>query len=58
MQSYYMEDVTMKSKRGQMLSLEVPGLAEKRPSLVSGDFIFAELASDGETSSPRYQACL
>ncbi|KAL1543276.1 RNA helicase [Salvia divinorum] len=46
MQSYYMEDVTMKSKRGQMLSLEVPGLAEKRPSLVSGDFIFAELASD------------
>ncbi|XP_047983533.1 probable RNA helicase SDE3 isoform X1 [Salvia hispanica] len=55
MQSYYMEDVTMKSKRGQMLSLEVPGLAEKRPSLVSGDFIFAELASDGETSSPRYQ---
>ncbi|KAL1543277.1 RNA helicase [Salvia divinorum] len=55
MQSYYMEDVTMKSKRGQMLSLEVPGLAEKRPSLVSGDFIFAELASDRETSSPRYQ---
>ncbi|KAG6428037.1 hypothetical protein SASPL_112285 [Salvia splendens] len=57
MQSYYMEGVTMKSKRGgQMLSLEVPGLAEKRPSLVTGDYIFAKLAFDDETSSTRYQA--
>lgn len=56
MRSYYMEGVTMKSKRGQMLSLEVPGLAEKRPSLVSGDYIFARLSFDGETSRDAYQA--
>ncbi|XP_057771655.1 probable RNA helicase SDE3 [Salvia miltiorrhiza] len=54
MQSYSMEGVTMKSK-GQMLCLEVPGLAEKRPSLIAGDFIFAKLASDDETSGIHHQ---
>ncbi|KAH6808908.1 P-loop containing nucleoside triphosphate hydrolases superfamily protein [Perilla frutescens var. frutescens] len=51
MRAYDMEGVTMKQKnnRMQMLSLEVPGLAEKRPSLVNGDFIFAKLANGDET---------
>lgn len=56
MRSYDMEGVTMKNRR-QMLALEVPGLAEKRPSLVSGDYIFAKLAFEDGTSTPAYQAC-
>lgn len=55
MRSYDMENVGMKSRR-QMLALEVPGLAEKRPSLVSGDFIFVKLATDDEAWKP-YQVC-
>ncbi|TVU48310.1 hypothetical protein EJB05_07943 [Eragrostis curvula] len=43
MRSYDMEGVSMK-RRGRSLSLEVPGLAERRPSLVQGDFIFARHA--------------
>ncbi|KAK3150548.1 hypothetical protein QOZ80_3AG0234620 [Eleusine coracana subsp. coracana] len=49
MRSYDMEGVSMK-RRGRNLSLEVPGLAEKRPSLVQGDYIFARHAgSDART---------
>lgn len=55
MRSYDMENVSMKSRR-QMLALEVPGLAEKRPSLVSGDFIFVRLATADEAWKP-YQVC-
>lgn len=53
MKARHMENVTMK-RRGQFLSLEVPGLAEKRPSLVHGDFIFAKFACEdqGENSYP------
>lgn len=47
MRSYDMENVSMKTRR-LMLSLEVPGLSEKRPSLVNGDFIFVKLATDDE----------
>lgn len=51
-----MESVNMKSKGSHFLTLEVPGLAEKRPSLVYGDFIFAKLASgDANDTSPPYQ---
>ncbi|KAL3828774.1 hypothetical protein ACJIZ3_017576 [Penstemon smallii] len=50
MRAYDMECVTMKSKRKHFLSLEVPGLAEKRPSLVNGDHIFVKLASEDETA--------
>lgn len=42
MLGYSMEEVTMKRKGNHYLSLMVPGLAEKRPSLVSGDFIFVK----------------
>ncbi|GER34276.1 P-loop containing nucleoside triphosphatehydrolases superfamily protein [Striga asiatica] len=46
MRAYDMECVTLKRKWNQFLSLEVPGLAEKRPSLVSGDSIYVKLASE------------
>lgn len=51
MRAYDMENVSMK-RRGLYLSLEVPGLAERRPSLVHGDFIFARHAYDGGTDQP------
>ncbi|KAF5738652.1 RNA helicase SDE3 family protein [Tripterygium wilfordii] len=53
MRSHNMESVAMR-KKGPFLTLEVPGLAEKRPSLVHGDFIFAKLASDVD-DIPPYQ---
>ncbi|KAF3606733.1 hypothetical protein DY000_02044480 [Brassica cretica] len=49
MRAYDMENVTMR-RRGLYLSLEVPGLAEKRPSLVHGDFIFVRHACDDVTA--------
>ncbi|KAJ3678467.1 hypothetical protein LUZ60_002270 [Juncus effusus] len=56
MRAYDMECVQMR-KRGMYLSLEVPGLAERRPSLVSGDHIFAKLATEfcPSLDSPSYQ---
>ncbi|KAK7308864.1 hypothetical protein RJT34_05163 [Clitoria ternatea] len=56
MRTYDMESITMKKRANHFLSLEVPGLAERRPSLVHGDFIFAKPASkrDGNTP-PVYQ---
>lgn len=49
MRAYDMENVSMRT-RGLYLSLEVPGLAEKRPSLVHGDFIFVRHACDDVTA--------
>ncbi|KAF2285412.1 hypothetical protein GH714_003619 [Hevea brasiliensis] len=51
MRSYDMEGVGMR-KKGNFLSLMVPGLAERRPSLVHGDYIFAKIANADETTSP------
>ncbi|XP_022930285.1 probable RNA helicase SDE3 isoform X1 [Cucurbita moschata] len=45
MRAYDMERVTMKRKGHHFLCLEVPGLAERRPSLVHGDFILAKMPS-------------
>lgn len=45
MRGYDMECISF-GRKGPYLTLEVPGLAEKRPSLVVGDFIFAKLAFD------------
>ncbi|KAK4266320.1 hypothetical protein QN277_027262 [Acacia crassicarpa] len=56
MRTYDMECVTLRKKRNQFLSLEVPGLAERRPSLVHGDYIFAKLASEHDNDNmPAYQ---
>ncbi|KAL5712554.1 RNA helicase [Ranunculus cassubicifolius] len=46
MKSHDMESVTMR-RRGQLLALEVPGLAERRPSLVIGDFVLAKPSIGG-----------
>ncbi|XP_074292245.1 putative RNA helicase SDE3 isoform X2 [Silene latifolia] len=43
--AYDMENVTMKSRGRQFLVLEVLGLAERRPSLVHGDSVYARLES-------------
>lgn len=53
MRSYDMGPVTMKRRGNQFLSLEVPGLAERRPSLVSGDYIFAQLVTDEPNNDAR-----
>ncbi|KAJ0981677.1 hypothetical protein J5N97_009932 [Dioscorea zingiberensis] len=51
-----MNSVTMRRRGNHFLSLEVPGLAEKRPSLVCGDYIFAQpTTGNPEDMSPRYQ---
>ncbi|AQL09697.1 putative RNA helicase SDE3 [Zea mays] len=50
MRAYDMEGVLMRRRGMHFLSLEVPGLAERRPSLVQGDFIFARYA--GNDSQP------
>lgn len=56
MRSHYMELVTMRKRGHQFLSIEVLGLAERRPSLVHGDFVFAKLASGYENdTNPPYQ---
>lgn len=55
MRDYDMESVTMKRKGLQFLSLDVPGLAERRPSLVYGDFIFARIASADASETTPYQ---
>ncbi|CAL4920873.1 unnamed protein product [Urochloa decumbens] len=44
MRAYDMEGVSMRRRGLNFLSLEVPGLAERRPSLVQGDFIVARYA--------------
>uniref|UniRef100_A0A0A9D3M9 RNA helicase n=1 Tax=Arundo donax TaxID=35708 RepID=A0A0A9D3M9_ARUDO len=44
MRSYDMEGVSMRRRGMAFLSLEVPGLAERRPSLVQGDYIVARYA--------------
>ncbi|CAN6307934.1 unnamed protein product [Urochloa humidicola] len=44
MRAYDMEGVSLRRRGINFLSLEVPGLAERRPSLVQGDFIIARYA--------------
>ena len=56
MRGYDMEYVPLRRK-GQFLTLEVPGLAERRPSLMYGDSVFAKIASEDENDATRpYQA--
>ncbi|KAG6517386.1 probable RNA helicase SDE3 [Zingiber officinale] len=55
MRGYDMVGATMKRKGNYFLCLEVPGLAEKRPSLVSGDHVLAQLATDDAHDRQSYQ---
>ncbi|XP_027360164.1 probable RNA helicase SDE3 [Abrus precatorius] len=56
MRTYDMECIAMRKRANCFLTLEVPGLAERRPSLVHGDFIFAKLASErDDKTAPVYQ---
>ncbi|ONK60474.1 uncharacterized protein A4U43_C08F18870 [Asparagus officinalis] len=55
MRSHDMECVTMRRRGHQFLSLEVPGLAERRPSLVYGDYIFAQIATAETQHDKPYQ---
>ncbi|KAF5466114.1 hypothetical protein F2P56_016069 [Juglans regia] len=56
MRSYGMEHVALRKRGKQFLSLVVPGLAERRPSLVQGDHIFVKLSSEyGNDTTPTYQ---
>ncbi|XP_068634205.1 probable RNA helicase SDE3 [Aristolochia californica] len=54
MRQYDMECVTMRRK-GRYLALVVPGLAEKRPSLVTGDDIFVKFSKEDHSDATRYQ---
>ncbi|CAI9262711.1 unnamed protein product [Lactuca saligna] len=55
MRMYDMRNVTLKRKY-RFLALEVPGLAERRPSLVQGDFIIAKPSSQTEDNAyPLYR---
>ncbi|EEF49717.1 ATP-dependent helicase NAM7, putative [Ricinus communis] len=49
MRCHDMECVNMRRRGAQLLALEVPGLAERRPSLVHGDLVFAKLVSSDST---------
>ncbi|XP_020230053.1 probable RNA helicase SDE3 [Cajanus cajan] len=53
MRTYDMECISMRKRTSNFLTMEVPGLAERRPSLVHGDSIFAKLSSghDNNTTS-------
>ncbi|NXU99432.1 SDE3 helicase, partial [Cettia cetti] len=46
---YDMQDVTMVQERG-LFVLQVPGVAEKRPSVLRGDHLFAHLSSERDHS--------
>ncbi|NXC35011.1 SDE3 helicase, partial [Campylorhamphus procurvoides] len=46
---YDMQDVTMVQDRG-LLVLDVPGVAENRPSVLRGDHLFAHLSSERDHS--------
>ncbi|CAJ1926140.1 unnamed protein product [Sphenostylis stenocarpa] len=51
MRIYDMENIPMRKRNNQLLSMEVPGLAERRPSLVHGDYIFVKLTSQLRNNS-------
>ncbi|KAK7102225.1 putative helicase mov-10-B.1 isoform X2 [Littorina saxatilis] len=57
MEMYFMEKVRLqKHGRGNLLSLEVPGLAENRPSVLKGDHLYVrKYVGPGEYSRKEYQ---
>ncbi|KAL2942118.1 putative RNA helicase SDE3 [Bienertia sinuspersici] len=56
--AYDMENVTLRRKGYQFLTLEVLGLAERRPSLVHGDSVYARLSSTEAADSSVYEGCI
>ncbi|PKI44671.1 hypothetical protein CRG98_035026 [Punica granatum] len=54
MKKHNMENVALSTKGARFLALEVPGLAEKRPSLVLGDFVFAKIVGGDDTPYQGY----
>ncbi|XP_027163224.1 probable RNA helicase SDE3 [Coffea eugenioides] len=44
MRNYDMRTVELRRRKGNLMAIEVPGLAERRPSLIHGDFVFVEPA--------------
>ena len=50
-----MECINLRSKGPHLVAVEVPGLAEKRPSLVHGDNVFARLACGNYNTT--YKVC-
>lgn len=59
MRCHDMDHVAMRAKGANLLALRVPGLAERRPSLVLGDFVFAMLASkSGNDTCPMHQGII
>ncbi|KAF2298530.1 hypothetical protein GH714_023978 [Hevea brasiliensis] len=57
MRCHDMEFIGMRRKGAQLLALEVPGLAERRPSLVHGDYVFVKLASS-TTANTVHKGCI
>ncbi|TKY71145.1 RNA helicase SDE3 [Spatholobus suberectus] len=56
MRTYDMECISMRKRTNHFLTLVVPGLAERRPSLVHGDYIFVKLTSERDNNTtPVYQ---
>ncbi|KAL5770739.1 hypothetical protein ACOSP7_014893 [Xanthoceras sorbifolium] len=55
MRSHNMESVTMSKKGSYFLALQVPGLAERRPSLVHGDHVFVKFSYENAGDSAVYQ---
>ncbi|KAK4766707.1 hypothetical protein SAY87_008349 [Trapa incisa] len=54
MEKHSMTSVELRRKGSRFLALDVPGLAEKRPSLVQGDFIFAKVVGGDGTPYQGY----
>lgn len=50
-----MECVQMTRKGARLLSLVVPGLAEKRPSLLQGDVVLVKLAYEVAPNTIPYK---
>ncbi len=58
MSQYCLNQVTFQVQ-GPYLALEVPGLAEKRPSLAIGDAAIATLSNQvGQEPAPKFEGCI
>ncbi|XP_063977617.1 probable RNA helicase armi [Diachasmimorpha longicaudata] len=57
MQKYDMENAILRA-RDEFLSLEVPGLSEKRPSLMIGDKAVVSFRWDSSKGAFKYEGCI